>query len=256
MVGSAASIVRDGYLYNFQSNRSGLHPWHLWPYQQSLYHIATDPECEIDLAATDIERTRQMHQLLQETNPRWAPFTQDIINPPATDIEFGPNLFQSGSLRHVINGSESVSLDVMAGNGIELNEVQKDFEMIASIHEPGHPHVLTIDYNVLSGYAHFEAVVDSRTDPIWTFDITKVSDTPKRISVRIDVPDASMTFRARTTNNGETKLAHIQLQRLHIPELVPTPASWIQAPSNADPEPQDALTESERESLEALGYFQ
>ncbi|MFP6597711.1 MAG: hypothetical protein VCC01_09665 [Candidatus Hydrogenedentota bacterium] len=233
-----------------------MHPWRYWPFQKSLYNMAEDPKCETNLVESDPIRAKAMHETLLQMNPRWKPYSWETTQHTPDSVSLGISRFGTGALRHVVSGDESVSAELLAGEGVLLNDVRPEFNMSASIEDPGHPYALTFDYSVLSGRARFVLFEEGTEDPVWAFDITRVSDNPKHLEVRINIRSRSVTFRAKALRGGETRLAHIQLRRLNIPEISPRPADTVHNPDPAQSEPVDVLTEGEKEALEAVGYLQ
>lgn len=251
-----AAIVGARYLYYFQADRSTMHPWRYWPFQQSLYNIATDPECKINLAESDPGRTKALHETLIKTNPRWAPYTWETIQHTPEAMTFGDNQFKPGTLRHVVHGNETVSLAQMAEEKVLLNVARPVFKAAATIAAPGRPYALSFDCEILSGHARFQLFEDGSKDPVWTYEITRASGIPKHIRARIDPHSESVTFRAKALRGGELRLSNLQLRRLRIPEITPRPAPSVHKPDPKEPEHIDELTPGEKEALEAVGYLQ
>jgi len=249
-----AAVMNDEYLYYFQADQSRLHPGKLWPFNQSLINLKNDPQCLNDLGNIEPEKLTEMHDALIQMNPRWVPFTQEVLKQDRTILDSSKNRF-------LLEGARWLSSNVGTQNAPALNQntllksAGQGFELTAPLDEPDQTYELSFDYEVLEGGFQLELIDGVTGASLWTYDVLKVSDKPRYFRTRIHPNTTLLKCIIRlASNETELKIADPVFRKIPFPRITPLPADDVY---NIKPgEFVDTLSESEKQTLESLGYVE
>jgi arylsulfatase A-like enzyme len=245
------AVMDDEYLYFFQADQSRLHPWTLWPFNQTLIDLKSDPECLNDLSDAQPEKLAEMHASLITMNPRWSPFTAEILESPKDHVALSENKFDLESAQWLTSNLGSTEVrDVTS-----LNSKGQGFELNAALEDPDATYELSFDYEVVKGGFELELFDGISGNSLWTYDVLKESDAPRALSCRIHPGTTQLKCVVRLlSEETEIRFANPEFKEIFFPKVDPLPADYVH--NVGANEFEDTMTESERQTLKSLGYFE
>jgi arylsulfatase A-like enzyme len=245
------AVMNDEYLYFFQADQTRLHPWKLWPFNQTLIDLKNDPECLEDLSGEQPERLAQMHKTLKVINPRWAPYAREILPSPKNGMKTSENKFDLENAAWLSSNLGSAELK----NTKTLNSKGQGFALNALLENPDATYQLSFDYEVVKGGFELELLDALTGKSLWTYAVLKESDTPRKFSCRIHPGTIELKCVLRL-NSEETEInfANPVFREIPFPKIVPKPADGVYNAGASEFE--DTMTESEKQTLKSLGYFE
>ena len=247
VVGPGAAVIADGYWYWFQSDMYFLRPGVAWPFLEGLYEYSIDPWQHRNLITNQPEVADRMNALLREVNPRWAPFTPDLIRPRGSPATRGENLLQeSFTVTNTVDRAPNKN-DAMVWNmAMADGQIRYDVE----IDGPGMAHLFSGSYTLEDGELTFDLRDKETGEIFWshTRRHTRTQPVPFRAMVRPSSSHIELLIKA----TGNVKLFNLSLERAFVPELRVVPVSTHEAQENTVEE----LDPDTIERIRNLGYAQ
>ena len=235
----AALIDGDDY-YLVQGNANFMKPWKLWPVYEGLYSLNHDPHAQQNQIDERLARADELNATLRAINPRWAPYTPELIRPNPGMPEIGEN---------VLTALMPVEPEIaQSPDGVGLVEPAFDLQATAAV-EPETAYVLTVRYRLESGRAKFALIDGESGDVIWEYPLRKATEEPVERQAVIEPQSSTCRLGVVAEPGANIQIESATLRPVARPkfDLVP----WRQ---HGEGPAELELDEQTRKQLEALGY--
>jgi arylsulfatase A-like enzyme len=246
--GPAGAIVGDDTLYTLYTDTHYLRPEAAWPFAEELYDLAQDPGCQVNLVESHPELAAQHNARLREINPRWEPFTRQVLAEPAHSI-LGEDRFATawqppGAL-------PQAAVEVHDGQVITVTLPKTSWTASAPIAQPGKPHLLTLRYRLESGVVAVAICDAGAPASLWAYTLRRPTDGWRTLTRRVIPESGEITLSFTVREPGVFRMEAPMLQELDAPRIPVPQEGWYAAETT----PTRAWTPEEAARLEALGYL-
>lgn len=228
-------VVISSNLFYYLNTRvhSWMYPWRIWPVEELLFDLESDPLLTTNVLLERLEDADRMNALLRKLNRRFQNCDPAALMRAHPDVKFGSNMLAASS---------DVDEFVREDSGLRLE---------CAIEEPNRAHLFEIDYTLDSGTMFIELRGGDDNLKFYSYKCLKRRAKARRLRVVVYPPSERTVLTVRVTGAGEGRITQPILRRAYIPELSVAP--WENA---AEPiAVERGLTEEERTRLEALGYL-
>ena len=259
----AAVVVGDGFLYRLNGNAHHRYPWRLWPFIEELYNLDADRGCRNNLAGGMSEAADRFNAFLRARRPRLAAYTPDLIRGADDDVKLGPDLFEASDGPWRTTEQEPVKL---GAGGLILQTSLTQAHRRALVDEPGHAHLIEVQFQLASGAVFFRlqntpvaaptpVVLDAlpgHPAVSWHYGSSTADNTPRNVCAVVYPRSTETYLVASLAAPGRATVLSARLRRAYLPE--PATAYKLPPPEKRSAGPY--RTPEERARLEGLGYIE
>ncbi len=250
---SAAWISGD-YWYWMRGSRWKLEPWHLWPYQESMYRFREDPLFEHDLIGDRPQEADEMNRALRAYHPRWTHFTRERMRGSDAGVALGENL-----LKPVGDPPQASGIGFVDGAWV-LDTTQAHLVYRAEGLVAKEPVLFEMRYQLDSGRIRIRApmlrrdvlsAVETLEQDGWEYICARPTTGMVAVSAPVVPVGDSVEFVIDVVPGTKALIQPPTLRSMTYDRILPTSAEeWADSP----PDGLD-LSPAERERLRALGYL-
>ncbi|MCL4218730.1 MAG: sulfatase-like hydrolase/transferase, partial [Candidatus Hydrogenedentes bacterium] len=247
--GPVVTLIGPKFLYLLSTRTKSIYPWKVWPDDEELYDLQTDPRCQKNLlGSSTFEIADDMNRLMRGMLPRYGNFHPNNIRGDEETLTWGGNLFTAteenlqswtyGALAETTRTEDnSVSFTV---NAPEMS-VAGPTEFFTTLY------VVDVKYTLSSGV--MELVVESEDGTVlWDYEIRKPAESWQSLRGAFYPRSGTTRLVVRMTEPGSAQLGWPIMRKPEVPFI--NLAQWEpmdKQPAAARWKPRDKKPAAEEE---------
>ena len=246
-----AVVIERGHLYKLAARVQFRHPWKLWPFSEEMFELDVDPGCRRNMVADRTGRADELNRVLREINPRYAPYTPEVIRGEDSDIVLGENIVPDLATEE--NGAVRVR-DTMFRRAADksLMLVAPEADVAASLDTaPGQTYVLAMEWQLASGVARVILADESTGEPFYTYTFRKPRQEWRALRAVVVPPRRLSVLTLRMVSPGRIRIRNLSMRSAHMPTPCLVPWKRHAHPIEEAVRPLDPDV---AQALDALGY--
>jgi arylsulfatase A-like enzyme len=244
-----AAIIHEDWLYWLSISHYDSHPWATWPYQEYLFNLNDDVQCENNVAAAKPEIIARYNKLLIEPHERWQEFTSEAIANPGDQLKMGNNVLSSAPTPNATNTVTTISDS--SSNTHKITSSAKSMNYAGTIDDAPLPHYFQFRYKLTSGQFILYLYNPETKTKYHHYLLRRPVDDWKTLQLIVPKPeDGPVALRITPVTDGSMEWQAPTLQSILVPDL-----RMVGHHESSLEEWESEFTADERARLETLGYI-
>ncbi len=249
--GRSVVLINQSNYYALNTQAYKLRPWLTWPYRELLFDLDKDPRCFDNILNEFPDKAKKSNIEMRELNPRFKPYSSDLISRGNNKAKLGPNLLKTGTEWPELK--DIPQLKTLKSGALTFEQPGAKIVLPATVSAPNELHMLELEFGLESGWLSLELKDTAKQRGIWKYTFRKPKK-PGTVFRSMLLPKSkNIQIEIYFEKPGKANIKSISLRACNIETI--WPRKWpVQLQASSNP-PQHKMSDAERARMETLGYL-